>query len=235
MALSSSSVVRPQVLICTLIRSETLLSSINQTLERDRYYKVVQSSDAEAFFKTVVQDRFLIDCLIIEQQPDLDKVIRRLHQEAIVLPLVILTETTLDGTASSTNKGLVDSVFDTSRYHTAEVQVAQTEVPQLIQHIERAIANFLKLSPQSRLPHQLETEDLSTLSAFGETLAAQQQRLSDKLRERLGYIGVYYKRDAQLVFRRFSKEAPDFFITLYLFFSLRLFRQYPVKSYFILS
>ena len=92
MALSSSSVARPQVLVCTLIRSETLLGSINQALERDRYYKVVQSSDAEVFFKTVVQDRFLIDCLIIEQQPDLDRIIRRLHREAIVLPLVILTE-----------------------------------------------------------------------------------------------------------------------------------------------
>ncbi len=203
---------RPQVLICTLIRSETLLSSINQALERDRYYKVVQSSDADAFFKTVVQDRFLIDCLILEQQPDLDKVIRRLHREAIVLPLVILSEIILDETASSTNKVLVDAVFDTSRYHTAEVQVAQAEVPQLISHIERAIANFLKLSPQSRLPHQLETEDLSTLSAFGETLAAQQQRLSEKLRERLGYIGVYYKRDSQLFFRRFSKEDRESFL-----------------------
>lgn len=214
MALPSSSVARPQVLICTLIRSETLLSSINQALERDRYYKVVQSADADAFFKTVVQDRFLIDCLIIEQQPDLDKVIRRLHRETIVLPLVILTEIALDAPTSSTNKvkGLVDPIFDTSRYHTAEVQVTQAEVPQLIQHIERAIANFLKLSPQSRLPHQLETEDLSTLSAFGETLAAQQQRLSDKLRERLGYIGVYYKRDAQLFFRRFSKEDRENFL-----------------------
>jgi circadian clock protein KaiA len=212
MALSSSSAVRPQILICTLIRSETLLSSINQALERDRYYKVVQSSDADAFFKTVVQDRFLIDCLIIEQQPDLDKVIRRLHREAIVLPLVILTETVLDETEFSADPALVGLILDTSRYHTAEVQVVQTEVPQLISHIERAIANFLKLSPQSRLPHQLETEDLSTLSAFGETLAAQQQRLSEKLRERLGYIGVYYKRDSQLFFRRFTKEERESFL-----------------------
>lgn len=212
MALSSSSAVRPQILICTLIRSETLLSSINQALERDRYYKVVQSSDADAFFKTVVQDRFLIDCLIIEQQPDLDKVIRRLHRETIVLPLVILTETVLDEPEFSADPALGGLIFDTSRYHTAEVQVDQAEVPLLISQIERAIANFVKLSPQSRLPHQLETEDLSTLSAFGETLAAQQQRLSEKLRERLGYIGVYYKRDSQLFFRRFSKEDRESFL-----------------------
>jgi circadian clock protein KaiA len=212
MALPSSSVVRPQVLVCTLIRSETLLSSINQALERDRYYKVVQSTDADTFFKTVVQDRFLIDCLIIEQQPDLDKVIRRLHREAIVLPLVILTETALGEGESSAGQALIDPIFDTSRYHTAEVQMAQADIPQLVQHIDSAIASFLKLSPQSRLPHQLDTEDLSTLSAFGETLAAQQQRLSDKLRERLGYIGVYYKRDSQLFFRHFPKEERESFL-----------------------
>ncbi len=208
----SSSVVRPQVLICTLIRSQTLLRSINQALERDHYYKVVQGADADLFFKTVVQDRFLIDCLILEQQPDLDKVIRRLHREAIVLPLIILTETTLDAPKSSIEQALLEPIFDGSRYHTAEVQISQSEIPQLIQHVDSAIAHFLKLSPQSRLPHQLETEDLSTLSAFGETLAVQQQRLSDKLRERLGYIGVYYKRDSQLFFRRFPKEERESFL-----------------------
>ncbi len=212
MALSYSSAVRPQVLICALIRSETLLGLINQALERDRRHGIVQSPDTDAFFKTVAQDRFLIDCLILEQQPNLDKVIRRLHREAIVLPLVILTERTLDETASSQDSNLAAYVFDTSRYHTAEVQIAQADIPQLPQHIDDAIANFVKLSPQSRLPHQLDTEDLSTLSAFGDTLAVQQQRLSDKLRERLGYIGVYYKRDSQLFLRNFSREERDGFL-----------------------
>jgi circadian clock protein KaiA len=212
MTLSSHSVARPQVLICTLIRSETLLDPIHQALERDRYYTVVQSSDADEFFKTVVQDRFLIDCLVLEQQPDLDRLIRRLHREAIVLPLVILTEPEANGSQSSKTEKVADSMLDTSRYHTAEVQLSQAQIPQLFQHIDSAIANFLKLSPQSRLPHQLDTEDLSTLSAFGETLAVQQQRLSDKLRERLGYMGVFYKRDSQLFFRNFSKEEQESFL-----------------------
>jgi circadian clock protein KaiA len=212
MTLSSSSVARPQVLICTLIRSETLLAPIHQALERDRYYTVVQSPNADEFFKTVVRDRFLIDCLVLEQQPDLDKLISRLHREAIVLPLVILTGSVEITTNAPAKRKTVDPVSDTSRYHTAEVEVAQSHIPQLIQHIDSAIARFLKLSPQSRLPHQLETEDLSTLSAFGDTLAVQQQRLSDKLRERLGYIGVFYKRDPQLFFRKFSKEEQDSFL-----------------------
>jgi circadian clock protein KaiA len=206
MTLSSRSVARPQVLICTLVRSETLLAPIHQALERDRYYTVVQSPNADAFFKAVVQDRFLIDCLVLEQQPDLDKLIRRLHREAIVLPLVILTEVEENHSTSSEPGAAVAPMLDMSRYHTAEVELPKAHILQLVQYIDSAIAKFLKLSPQSRLPHQLDAEDLSTLSAFGETLAVQQQRLSDKLKERLGYIGVFYKRDSQLFFRNFSKE-----------------------------
>jgi circadian clock protein KaiA len=212
MTLSSRSVARPQVLICTLVRSETLLAPIHQAFERDRYYTVVQSPNADAFFKTVVQDRFLIDCLVLEQQPDLDKLLHRLHREAIVLPLVILTEAEENESKSTEPRAAVDPISDTSRYHTAEVELSKAQIPQLTQSIDSAIAKFLKLSPQSRLPHQLETEDLSTLSAFGETLAVQQQRLSDKLRERLGYIGVFYKRDSQLFFRNFSKEDRERFL-----------------------
>jgi circadian clock protein KaiA len=212
MTLSPSSVARPQLLICTLIRSETLLAPIHQALARVHSYKVVQSSDADAFFKAVVQDRFLIDCLILEQQPDLDKVIRRLHREAIVLPLIILTEPEAGEATLLREQQGVDPIFDTSRYHTAEVQLAQSDIPQLSQSIESAISNFLKLSPQSRLPHQMDAEDWSMLSAFGETLAAQQERLSEKLKERLGYIGVFYKRDTQLFFRNFSQEEQESFL-----------------------
>jgi circadian clock protein KaiA len=212
MTFSSPSVARPQVLVCALTRSETLLAPISQALER--YCTVVLSSDAEAFFKTVVQDRFLIDCLILEQQPDLDRIIRRLHREAIVLPLVILTEPDAGNAQTAEEPTSVDSICDTSRYHTAEVELVQSHLQDLPQGVDSAIANFLKLSPQSRLPHQVGTDEESDLStsSFGDTLAMQQQRLSDKLRERLGYIGVFYKRDSQLFFRNFSSEERENFL-----------------------
>jgi circadian clock protein KaiA len=212
MTFSSSSVARPQILVCALTRSETLLAPIGQALAR--YFTVVQSTDAETFFKTVVQDRFLIDCLILEQQPDLDRIIRRLHREAIVLPLVILTEPDAGNTQAAEEPISVDPIFDTSRYHTAEVELAQSHIQELPQCVDSAIANFLKLSPQSRLPHQVGTDEESDLStsSFGDTLAMQQQRLSDKLRERLGYIGVFYKRDSQLFFRNFSSEERESFL-----------------------
>ncbi|NJK59635.1 MAG: hypothetical protein HC918_04430 [Oscillatoriales cyanobacterium SM2_1_8] len=59
--------------------------------------------------------------------------------------------------------------------------------------IEAAIANFLHLQPLPSEPY-LEA-----------TIEAQQRRLSLKLKERLGYLGVYYKRDP----RQFLRHLPE--------------------------
>ncbi|MFN9857248.1 MAG: circadian clock protein KaiA, partial [Pseudanabaena sp.] len=59
-----------------------------------------------------------------------------------------------------------------------------------------------KISPQVR--HQLYVNIPDT--PVSESLSVQQQRLADKLNERLGYLGVYYKRDSRLFFRNLSPE-----------------------------
>ncbi|MGQ9865549.1 MAG: circadian clock protein KaiA [Pseudanabaenaceae cyanobacterium] len=60
--------------------------------------------------------------------------------------------------------------------------------------IETAIAKFLHLQP---LPSDLYLED---------TIEAQQRRLSLKLKERLGYLGVYYKRDPRQFLRHMAAD-----------------------------
>lgn len=92
-----------------------------------------------------------------------------------------------------------------SFYHSATVlrvidrdQVAsvQTELEPLIQ---QAIARFVHQAPTCELP------DYSTAQgASVETVRHQQQRLADKLRERLGYLGVYYQRDPRRFYRHLS-------------------------------
>ncbi len=63
----------------------------------------------------------------------------------------------------------------------------------LAQRIEQAITNFLQL------PY----------STIAEPLKKQQQRLANKLKERLGYLGVYYKRDPKKFFRNLSPEERE--------------------------
>ncbi|MFS8777617.1 circadian clock protein KaiA, partial [Synechococcus sp. W70.1] len=61
----------------------------------------------------------------------------------------------------------------------------------------RAIAFFLQVSPICSLPPALPHPEDSY---------RQQQRLAEKLRERLGYAGVYYHRDPALFYRHLPPE-----------------------------
>ncbi|MFQ3583833.1 MAG: circadian clock protein KaiA [Cyanobacteriota bacterium] len=68
--------------------------------------------------------------------------------------------------------------------------------------IERAIALFLQVSPTCGLPQgQVRPKGQAYLTYSNQ----QQQRLAEKLRERLGYAGVYYHRDPELFYRRLSE------------------------------
>ncbi|MEN9225974.1 MAG: hypothetical protein Q6L60_04005 [Thermostichus sp. HHBFW_bins_43] len=67
--------------------------------------------------------------------------------------------------------------------------------------IERAIALFLQVSPTCGLPQgQAYPKEQAYLARTNQ----QQQRLAEKLRERLGYAGVYYHRDPALFYRHLS-------------------------------
>ncbi len=74
----------------------------------------------------------------------------------------------------------------------------------LATQVDRAIALFLQLSPTCGLPEG-ET-NAQTLTSISERVHLQQQRLAEKLRERLGYTGVYYHRDPERFYRRLSTD-----------------------------
>ncbi|MBC7970568.1 MAG: circadian clock protein KaiA, partial [Verrucomicrobia bacterium] len=62
------------------------------------------------------------------------------------------------------------------------------------------------LSPTCRLSNTLSTVDLATDLSAQNFLMLQQRRLSEKLKERLGYLSVYYKRNPRNFFRYMSLE-----------------------------
>ncbi len=91
-------------------------------------------------------------------------------------------------------------------YHTAEVWITIAQCDAIGDHIEQAIDQFLHLSPTCRLSNALSTVDLSTDITAQNFLMLQQRRLSEKLKERLGYLGVYYKRNPRNFFRYMALE-----------------------------
>jgi len=77
----------------------------------------------------------------------------------------------------------------------------------------------LQLSPLTRLAGLSITIPQADSAHGRRFLVQQQQRLADKLKERLGYLGVYYKRDAKQFLRHLPpQEARELWDTLRLLY-----------------
>lgn len=232
-------VARPKISVCALVQSEVVRDALAQALSAD-LYTTVFFQDLDAFLIAVEAESSTIDCLVFEQVSPINppaetdsklvQVISRLHQSAILLPAIFLTpKNAHPKPASKSFDGLRDGGLGEPEeeelltlehepraniyYHTAEERVGIETLPNLPQAIDAAITQFLKLSPQCRIPSADNAEvSLEVLpESFPAKLYAQQQRLSEKLKERLGYLGIFYKRDPQLFFRNLPKsEREDF-------------------------
>ena len=211
MTLSQTSVSRPQIFICTLLSSVSLVDLFTQILEGDRYSLVHATYDN--FLELVDKDKHRIDCLILEDTSALTKVVSHLHREAILLPTVLLQmEGDTEPSAQDNHSISGVSEQNESSYHIAEVRVQDSDPNTILQGIDQSIAQFLQLSKACRLPRtsaQVATVELQ------DNLATQQQRLSQKLKERLGYLGVFYKRNPQQFFYKLSpEEQADYLATI---------------------
>ncbi|UIE40564.1 circadian clock protein KaiA [Leptodesmis sichuanensis A121] len=71
-----------------------------------------------------------------------------------------------------------------------------TESNNISHYIDQAIARFINLSPACRVTRATSTAEVNPESDQT-SLQQQQRRLSEKLKERLGYLGVYFKRNPQ--------------------------------------
>jgi circadian clock protein KaiA len=206
MVFPSDSASRPKLSVCTFTKPGPLTGQLDQSLAGEHYISL-HFHAPDPFFRAVEEDFSSIDCLIFEQSADLLAIINRLHHSAILLPAVILTERQpLQNQPSTADDPQPIRVC----YHTAETYLDPRELPSVTHTIESAISRFLRLSPHCRLPiaqtlNEDSKQDISVLT-LQETLCAQQRRLSEKIKERLGYLGIFYKRDPQLFFRNLSRS-----------------------------
>lgn len=231
--------VRLSLTICTLLDSETLARSLQHYLSGERYLLTRHQSPAE-FLQFVEQEKQILDCLILEDGPDLLPLVNQLYAQGTLLPLVILKpdlpatdnsslaqpapespdnyknnenrETAIAEAPKSLAKELTSgegSFF----YHAAAVEVYYSQLSHISHYIDEAIANFLKLS--SVAPWCKTNSDADPIPEEENVLLQQQRRLAEKLKERLGYLGVYYKRNPQNFFRNLpSAERHEFIANL---------------------
>lgn len=197
---SSSKTWHPQLSVCLFILSEEVAGVVESFLDRERYVPTYIKS-AEAFL-TYLEGSNHPDCLVFEVHPQLLALTQLLKERAIFLPTVILDETSdgieVDGDEKPTPS---NQVGDSFLYHVAEVHLEQSQYSSIGNYIEQAITEFLNLTATSRLTSLESMPDLTTTLTTQSLLYRQQRRLAEKLRERLGYLGVYYKRNPQIFLR----------------------------------
>lgn len=133
------------------------------------------------------------DCLIAEATPDLQILFDRLEQQEVFFPTVILVE-------SETSEV-------SFQHHKAVLQLPIQHLNQIGLTIDQAISKFIQLQPY---PDSLnEGNEVEQESSLTHRLLAQQMRLAEKLKERLDYLGVYYKRNSQNFLRHMTPPQRD--------------------------
>ncbi len=196
----------PQLTICTFVSSEVLARSLSQVLSGDRYIVHVANSESD-FCDVIEQHKHQIDCLILQDDASTQNSIHRLSEQRMLLPLVIVAKESeqVPGHATTNNQVTPAQMTEPTNllFHAAEVRLALNQLSEIASFIDKAIAQFVTLSPAASSPNSSSTEIATELN-HQSFLLQQQRRLSEKLKERLGYLGVYYKRNPQLFLRHLS-------------------------------
>jgi circadian clock protein KaiA len=141
------------------------------------------------------------DCLVLEATMVTEDLRQGLTDHGVLLPVVVLVSPIPLPEMEVINQWLQTWM---ATYHGAVVTLPVDQLHHLDTTIGQAIEQFLQLStsgcplPPVPSPQSLPSPDL---------LTAQQERLTDKLNARLGYLGVYYKRNPDHFLRNMSQ--PD--------------------------
>jgi circadian clock protein KaiA len=195
--------------IIILTDSADLSPLLSQYLGTQRY--VLQYFDKPAEFLAWIEaGKHELDCLIFYTQTQLLPVINHLYDRGIILPLVMIQASILDARAdlgSATADLPIDSTTPKSYiYQPSEVVLTITDLAEIAVAIDEAITKFLNLTPVTPIPEDAQFTEIKIPVAKPHFMLQQQQRLAEKLKERLGYLAVYYKRNPRQFFRHLDRQ-----------------------------
>ncbi len=178
-------------------QSNALAVSIGSILPTERYHLAIVSSLDE--LSSLLSNKDTVqDCLVLWYERR--EMIQRLTELEIFLPIVLLLPD--DSLLRPSEQNLhtdPEGGFDIT---SVIVPLALERLEKLPETIDQAITSFLAISPQVR---SFTLPDMAH-PPIAMSLVLQQKRLSEKLNERLGYLGVYYKRDPRQFLRHMSTD-----------------------------
>ena len=173
-------------------------------------YELNSFSQIERLIEFIRQNKNRIDCLVFSNSNCFACIIKALQKLKILLPIVVVeTEECIKELAEIEKQSArlwIDAVAKCPIYHHAEVHLYPTQLKEIDSYINLAINKFLTLgtkinSNQNHFNSEFDSEQL-----IKNSLAIKQRRLTNKIKERLGYLGVYYKRDLNNFYRNLPTE-----------------------------
>ncbi|MEB3306577.1 MAG: circadian clock protein KaiA [Cyanobacteriota bacterium] len=166
--------------IAFLVRDQSLRDACRLWL-RDRAVTLQPLDLAADPVPQLEQLRDSFDALLLERGLLDPASTQALREAGLVFPAVVIGEVS----------GAID-------YHTSEVHLPPDQLEQLRYSIDAAISGFLRQGLQ-------ESSRSAPSGSAAEEETADRWKLANRLRERLGYLGVFYKRDPA----RFLRNLPE--------------------------
>lgn len=182
-----------QFLIGVFVPSEALADPLHRLLSQ-KSFAVSWSQTASDFVDWAISNRHRIDCLVIQSSETAFQALSNLEQRDILLPTLTVGA----------------PCEDTSVYHEAVTCLDISNLEGIDEAIRQAVDRYLHLPTQAKSKPVEEGESDRDKRLF--LLSLQQERLSEKLRERLGYVGVYYRRNQRNFLRNMSVSEREEFL-----------------------
>ena len=175
----------PALAIALLLKSPELLPACRSWLPENRYTVVDLglTGGVSDFQAALEQQREAVDAVVIEQSLLEPELRRSLLEAGLLFTAVVVGEV----------MGRVD-------YHPEEVHLSTDQLEQLGYNVDAAISRFLRHGQKEERQGEGQALDVEG----GVLVEASAWRLTSRLQERLGYLGVFYKRDPS----RFLSRLP---------------------------
>lgn len=198
-----------QLHICLFSTQPKLTQSLVELLE-EGIYEIECFSTVDELIDFTAQNREHLDCILLVNNTPLNSVFSQLWRSQILLPTVII-ETESIGQTTRDIKSEPDSSTDFADtapiYHQAEISLYPTQIKEIRSYINLAITKFLQLVPDLENDCQSKSESKQkNKNAVESSLVSQQRRLTNKIKERLGYSGFFYKRNSNDFYRNLDEE-----------------------------
>lgn len=191
------------------------MAALQQQLQSDRYYLTCFKQDEE-FLQFVQNQGQHLDCLIFQASPTLNSLFNSLREQTLLLPAIVLESTDavedVEQFRQSTDPSVVAQPLAKTefRYHSATLWLRQSQIKSIESWLDKALRAFLALPSEETPPSSMNL--IGSVQPLQAPLLLQQHRLSEKLKERLGYLGVYYKRNPVNFLRHMTQVQREDFL-----------------------